>query len=173
MTLIGRISFLLLPFLLLGCSPEPRINPLSASVSRSLTISGVDINTQAAAFESERARDYSSRLAADLRAALRREFSDRLSPAGARLRVEVARLNVADSASSAFGRDQSALQGLVQVVEPGTERVLANYAMDVRAGQAAESRTGAIFSTVFESSGGYYRELVDDFAEQTATRVLD
>lgn len=173
MASIGRTLLVLAAMLLVACAPEPRINPLSASVARSLTISQVDVNTRAAAFESERARDFSSQLAADLRAALRRSFSDRLSAGGAVLRVEVARLNVTDSASSAFGRDQSALQGLVQLVEPETERVLANYSIDVRAGQAAETRTGAIFSSLIESSGGFYREMVDEFAERTADRVLN
>ena len=131
------------------------------------------VNSQAAAFENVLARDYSSQLDADIDAELTRAFADRIHPSGAIMRVEIIRLNVANSGTSAFGRDQSALQGTVQIVDPADNRVLANYNIDVRVGQASETRVGAVLSTAVQSSQNFYQRLIRQFGRQTKTRVLE
>jgi hypothetical protein len=175
MVMNRSVSLALAAFLVVlsACAPVNRINPLSMAVARSLLISDVVVNTDAAAFENELARDYSSQLAGDLDVDLTNAFSDRIHPSGMIMRVEISRLNVANSGTNAFGRDQSALQGTVQIVNPADSSVMANYSIDVRVGQASETRLGAVLSTAVQSSQNFYRRLVAQFVRDTKTRVLE
>lgn len=155
---------------LLACAPQASDNPLSADMRRTLQISEVQVVTSGTAFTSARAGDYSSKLSPDLRAALRREFSDRMGASGVTMQVTVSSLNVASATSTSYGRDQSRLQGQVSLVEAG--QVLASYGIQTVAGEAADSRTGALLGAVTGSSGGYYRTLVDEFARDTREQIL-
>ena len=156
---------------LAACAPLPNTNPLSRDQRAALAFSGIEVTTSGAAFESTLAADYSSALAPDLEGVLQREFADRLNPDGARLIVEISRFNLAGSAATAFGRDQSRLLGTVRVVSPGG-LLLATYPIQVLAGEAAESRTGAILGAATNRAGGYYRDLVTGFARDTREQIL-
>lgn len=152
-----------------ACAPMPRSNPLSRAVARDLRLSSIEVSTTGTAFESRRAAQYSSRLEPDLAATLRQEFAARIEPA-APLRMEVARLNVADSRRTAFGGDQSALAGAVRIVDASGTAV-ATYAIDVRAGMAAETRTGALVGTAVNSSDRFYRRLLRGFADDARAAI--
>lgn len=154
-----------------GCAPMPRSNPLSRAMATSLTFSDITVSASGAAFENRRAAGYSSRVAPELEAVLKQRFAKRMNPgSAARIEVELARLNVADSARTAFGSDQSALSGTVRVISAGGG-VLASYVIEARAGEAAETRTGALFDAAVRSSDGYYRQLLDAFARQAHDRI--
>ncbi|WP_341211269.1 hypothetical protein [uncultured Limimaricola sp.] len=157
--------------LLAACgTPDP--NPLSRAARGEMQLADIVVTAEGAGFESGAARDYTSRIAPDLDAALSREFADRLGRGGKwKMMVEVSRLNLAGGTSTALGRDQSRLSGAVRVVDPaGTLR--ASYTIQVLAGEAAESRTGTLVGAVANSAGGYYRELIAGFARDARVQVL-
>jgi hypothetical protein len=157
--------------LLAACgAPDP--NPLSRAARSELQFAGIEVTAMGAGFESGAARDYTSRIAPDLEAALKREFADRLGRGGQwRMLVEVSRLNLAGGTSTALGRDQSRLSGAVRVLDP-SGALRASYTIQVLAGEAAESRTGTLVGAVANSAGGYYRELLTAFARDARTQVL-
>ncbi|GAA3863529.1 hypothetical protein [Celeribacter arenosi] len=149
---------------LAACAPMPRSNPLSRAQADGLAIGAIEVVTTGAAFESARAGDYASALDPDLTAALEREFADRRAPNGANLLVDIARLNVADSGRTAFGWDQSKLIGQARLTT-ADGAVIATYPVQVTAGEAAKTRTGALIDTAIASSTNYYQDLVVTFAE--------
>ncbi len=85
--------------------------------------------------------------------------------------VEIARMNLAGSVRSAFGRDQSRMQGTVRLLDP-TGALLAAYPVQVEAGTAAESRTGALARATVTTSEGFYRSLLRDFARAAREQIL-
>jgi len=156
---------------LAACAPRVQTNPLSRDMRAALAFSRVDVVTTGTAFESTLAGDYATRLGPDLTGILRREFSDRLDPAGAVLNVEVSRLNVAGSVRTAFGRDQSRMLGTARVIDrDGT--LLASFPIQVVAGTAAESRTGALARATVTTADRFYRGLLGDFARATREQIL-
>ena len=162
---------ILLPLLLLlaACAPLPRANPLSAEAVRSLALADIEVTTAGAGFEG-RGADYSSRLAPELEAVLRREFSDRLAPTGARMVVEVGRVNVAGGTATALGRDQSTLSGTVRLVQGG--ELVASYPIQVIAGEASESLAGAVLGSTVNSAERFYRRLLTGFARDAREVIL-
>ena len=156
---------------LAACAPGIDSNPLSRDVRRSLRFASIEVNTAGAAFESARATEFSSALGPDLRAALQEEFSDRMGNGTYRMIVDVARLNVAGSAATSFGNDTSRLLGGVRILD-GAGATIATYSVQVQAGAAADTTTGAIFGAVVNTANRYYRRLVGDFAEDTRELVL-
>ncbi len=154
-----------------ACAPLPNTNPISREVRAGLTFSSVEVSTSGTAFESTRAADYSSRLASDLKAMIEREFVDRMDPGGVTLMVDVSRFNVAGSTTTAFGRDQSLLQGAARVLD-NNDNVLGAYTVQVVAGQAAGSTAGALWDAATSSGGGYYRDLLDEFARDVREEIL-
>ena len=159
----------LLLLLLAACAPLPRANPLSAEAVRSLTFAEIEVTTAGAGFEG-RGAAFSSRLAPELRAVLRREFSDRLGAGGARMVVEVGRLNVAGGTSTALGRDQSALAGTVRILDGGA--LVASYPIQVIAGEASASIAGAIVGATVNSGERFYRRLLDGFAQDAREQIV-
>ncbi|SFP88470.1 hypothetical protein [Tranquillimonas alkanivorans] len=171
--MLHRRHFLLLSAAvpLAACAPTPRTNPLSRSLASNLQLGSINVSTAGAAYENARAGEYATRLGPDLEAALRQELSGRLSPgAPARMEVEVSRLNLASSARTAFGSDQSALVGSVRLVSPD-QGVLASYVVDARAGEAAETRAGALLDTALNLGDRYYRRLLTTFADDTEQQI--
>lgn len=162
---------LLLPLLLIlaACAPLPRANPLSAEQVRDLAFSEIRVTTAGAGFEG-RGTDFSSRLAPELQAVLRREFSDRLGPGGATMVVEVGRLNVAGGTSTALGRDQSTLTGTVRILAGGA--LVASYPIQVIAGEASESLAGALVGATVNSGERFYRRLLNGFARDAREQIL-
>lgn len=156
---------------LAGCAPAPYANPLSREVRAGLRFSDITVSTSGAAFESARAGDYASRLGPELQAQLRRAFSDRLDQDGVTLAVEIQRLNVAGSAGTAFGRDQSRMTGSARVLDR-EGRLMASYPVTVIAGEARETRLGALAAAAVTSADRYYRTLVADFARTTRSQIL-
>ncbi len=156
---------------LAACAPQPFANPLSREMQANLRISRIDVVTTGAAFESSLAAGTASRLGSDLTGALRQEFADRLRPDGVVMSVEVARMNLAGSVRTAFGRDQSRLQGTVRLLGPGGG-LLATYPVQVEAGAAAETRTGALARAAVTTADGLYRTLLRDFARATREQIL-
>lgn len=157
--------------LLAACgAPDP--NPLSRAARGEMQLADIVVTAEGAGFESGAARRYTSRIAPDLDAALSREFADRLDRGGEwRMLVEVSRLNLAGGTSTALGRDQSRLSGAVRVIDPAGS-LRASYTIQVLAGEAAESRTGTLVGAVANSAGGYYRELLAQFARDARTQML-
>ena len=162
---------LLIPLLLIlaACAPLPRSNPLSAEAVRGLAISEIEVTTAGAAFMGG-GPDFSSRLAPELRAVLRREFSDRLGPGGVRMVVEVGQLNVAGGTSTALGRDRSTLTGTVRLLEGGA--LIASYPIQVIAGEASESLAGALVGATVNSGERFYRRLLTGFARDAREQIL-
>ena len=154
---------------LLSCAPTPRRNPLPREVARNLTIREIAVTTSGTSFESELARDYTSDLGPDLRAALELEFQKRLAAEGVRLEAEPSRFNLANSLRTATGGDRSRLLGTVRLIDEG--QVLASYPIQVSAGQASETRTSVLIDATFRSSAGYYREMVRTFADTARTMI--
>lgn len=154
-----------------ACAPLPNSNPISREVRASLTFASVAVTTTGTAFESTRAADYSSRLSGDLKGTIEREFVDRMDGGGVKLIVDIVRLNVAGATTTAFGRDRSILQGSARVVDQ-SGNLLGTYAIQVTAGDAAETTTGALFDAAINSGDGFYRELVTGFARDTREQIL-
>ena len=154
-----------------ACAPQPYTNPLSREMRAGLTFARVDVVTTGTAFDSALAAGYSSRLGPDLTGSLRREFADRLDPAGMTLSVEIARLNVAGSVRTAFGSDQSRLLGTARVIDRNGA-LLATYPIQVEAGRAAETRTAALARAAVTTADRFYRSLLDDFARATREQIL-
>jgi hypothetical protein len=134
-----------------ACAPLPDTNPLGRDTRKSLTISSVEVSTTGTAFESVRAADHSSALAGDLRGVIEREFSDRMASGGLKLVADIARINLAGATTTAFGRDKSLMQGSVRLVDASGATV-ASYAIQVVAGDAAETTTGALWSSAIKSA---------------------
>lgn len=156
---------------LAACAPRPYTNPLGREARAALTISRIDVVTTGTAFESTLAANAANRLGADLTGAMRQEFADRLGPEGVVMSVEIARMNLAGSVRSAFGRDQSRMQGTVRLLDP-SGALLAAYPVQVEAGAAAESRTGALARATVTTSEGFYRSLLRDFARAAREQIL-
>lgn len=156
---------------LVACAPVPNSNPIGREARKSLTFSEIRVSTSGTAFESTRAADHSSSLGPDLQAFLSRELSDRMNPGGVVMEVDIARLNVAGSTTTTFGRDKSLLQGSVRVNGLNGDR-LGTYQINVVAGDAAETRTGALVGAITHTGEGYYRSLLDAFARDTREQVL-
>ena len=156
---------------LAACAPQPYANPLSREVRAGLMFSNFDVVTTGAGFDSNLAAGYASRLGPDLAAALRSEFSDRIRPDGVVMNVEIARFNLAGSARTALGRDQSQLQGSVRITDPAG-RLLATYPIQVVAGTAAETRTGALARAAVTTADGFYRGMLTDFARASREQIL-
>jgi len=154
-----------------ACAPLPSANPLGQELRQTITFSEIDVTTTGAAFESGRGAEYASQLAPDLEAALRREFVDRMDPDGVPLRVDISRLNLAGSTATAFGRDQSRLQGAVRV-EDRAGALIASYGIDIRRGDPAETTTGALLDAATGRAARTYRALASDFARETRVQVL-
>lgn len=155
---------------LVACAPLQSTNPIAREVRQSLTFSSITVNTTGAAFDSGRATEFSSSLKGDLETALKTEFVDRLDPAGVQMVVDLARINLAGSTTTAFGRDQSTMSGSVRILDG--DALLGTYAIQVVAGDAAQTRTGALFDSAIRSSNGYYRSLVNGFARDARVQVL-
>jgi hypothetical protein len=156
---------------LAACAPRPYTTPLGREARAALAISRIEVVTTGTSFESTLAADTGSRLGTDLTGALRQEFSDRLRPDGVVMSVEIARMNLAGSVRTAFGRDQSRMQGTVRLLDPaGT--LLAAYPVQVEAGTAAETRTGALARATVSTAEGFYRSLLRDFARTTREQIL-
>ena len=160
---------LLLALALAACAPAPRSNPLSAEAVRTLTLSEIAVTTSGTAFEG-RARYYSSRLAPELAAVLRREFSDRTDAAGLRMVVEVSRFNLAGGTSTALGRDQSTLSGTVRLLDGRT--LVAAYPIQVLAGEASGSLAGAVVGAAVNSADRFYRRLLTEFAQDAREQII-
>lgn len=154
-----------------ACAPRPYTNPLGREARAALAISRIEVVTTGTAFENVRAADTASRLGPDLTGALRQEFADRLRPDGVVMSVEIARMNLAGSVRTAFGRDQSLLQGTVRLLDAGGG-LLATYPVQVEAGAAAETRTGALARATVTTAEGFYRSLLRDFARATREQIL-
>lgn len=157
--------------LLAACAPTPYTNPIGREARAALRFSDIVVSTSGAAFESARAADYATRLGPELRAALRREFADRMDPAGVPMFAEIQRLNVATGTGTAFGRDQSRMSGAVRVLDLQGQ-VLGSYGIAVVAGAARESRLGALAAASLSSAERFYRALIDDFAATARTEIL-
>lgn len=154
-----------------ACAPTPYANPLGREARAALRFARIEVNTAGTAYESARAADYASGLGPQLQARLRRAFSDRLDPGGVTLAVEIQRLNVAGATGTAFGRDQSRMSGAARVLDrEGT--LLASYPITVIAGQARSSTVGALASAAVTTADGYYRALLDEFAQNTRIEIL-
>lgn len=171
---LARRALILSGLALAACAPGPRSNPLSAAAVRDLRIAEIAVVTEGAAFEGRAASERSSRLSPELRAELRRAFADRTGPSGVTMVVEVARLNVAGGASTALGRDQSALSGSIRLVERGGggDRLLATYPIQVVAGEASESLAGAVVGAAVNRSERFYRRLLRGFAEDAREQII-
>lgn len=156
---------------LVACAPTPNANPISREVRQTLTFSEINVTTSGAAFDSTRASERSSSLGPDLQAWMKRELADRMSPGGATLAVDIAKLNVAGSTTTRMGRDQSQLQGSIRVLD-GDGQLLGTYQINVVAGQAAETTAGALASAAVQSADGYYRSLLDAFARDAREQIL-
>jgi hypothetical protein len=162
---------LLVSVTLAACAPSISPNPISRDVRNSLTFGTIEVTTTGTAFESTRATDYSSRLSADLKTILTREFSDRMAAGGATMVVDLARFNLAGATTTAFGRDQSTLQGSVRILTPdGT--LLGTYAIQSISGDAAQTTTGALIGAAVNSADGFYRDMLTGFARDTREQVL-
>jgi hypothetical protein len=166
-----RTLLLLLAGSAAACAPQPFANPLSREVRASLTFADIVVDATGAGLESSRAADRASSLGPDLRAALRSEFSDRVTGSGALMRVDVARFNLAGGTTTAFGRDQSRLSASVRIIDP-TGRLLATYTIQTTAGDAAETRTGALVGATIGSAERFYRTLLSNFARNTREQIL-
>lgn len=154
-----------------ACAPLPATSPLSRDERRSLRISEIRVDTDAANFLSAGAEDRRNLLTGDLRAALRREFSDRIGSGGWTLVAEIQRFNLVGGTSTAFGRDQSELSGVLRLL--GTEgRLRASIPLTVTAGVAGESFAGSAARAAVNSRGGYYRDLLARFALEARTLLL-
>lgn len=157
---------------LAGCAPQPRANPMGRELRGSITFSEVSVTTAGAALESRRAADAATALGPELEAALRQAFSDRMAAQGtARMVVEVDRFNLAGGTRTAFGSDQSRLSGAVRVLD-GQGRLLGSYAVVVTAGEAAETRLGALAGAALGSADRFRRQLAQDFARSTREQML-
>ena len=156
---------------LAACAPQPYSNPLSREARAGLGFSRFDVVTTGASFDSSLATDYASRLGPDLAAALRSEYSDRVRPDGVVMNVEIARFNLAGSARTAMGRDQSQLQGNVRIIDRAG-RLLATYPIQVVAGTAAETRTGALARAAVTTADGFYRGMLTSFARTSREQIL-
>ncbi|NYS26801.1 hypothetical protein HUK65_17685 [Rhodobacteraceae bacterium 2376] len=156
---------------LVACAPQPYSNPLSREARAGLAFSRFDVVTTGASFDSSMAANYASRLGADLAAALRSEFSDRVGADGVVMNVEIARFNLAGSTRTAMGRDQSQLQGSVRIIDRAG-RLLATYPIQVVAGAAAETRTGALARAAVTTTDGFYRGLLSGFARTSREQIL-
>ncbi|MGR3467114.1 MAG: hypothetical protein ACU0CI_04485 [Shimia sp.] len=156
---------------LTACAPMPTTSPLSAETTRTLRIANFAVATEQGLFDSAAARERRATLPADLGGALRREFSDRLGSDGWTMQVEVTRMTLASSTETAFGRDQSRLEGVVRLIDPaGVAR--ASYIVQTTAGEAAETTTGALASAAVNTQGGFYRDLLGAFARSARTQIL-
>lgn len=158
--------------LLGACAPMPVSSPLSAEATRALRIATFAVTTQEGLFDTEGARERRPTLPAELSAALRREFSDRLVDGeGWTMQVSVTRLTLASSAQTAFGRDQSQMEGVVRLIDP-TGAARASYVVQVTAGEAAETTTGAIAAAAVTRQGRFYREMLEAFARSARVQIL-
>lgn len=157
---------------LAACSPLAGANPLGLEERRTLRISDFTVRTTGTSFASSRAQEFSSRLAPDLRAALRQEFAERTSPGGASVVVDIASLNLSGSTATAFGRDQSRLRGQLTILAGDGTTARATYAIDVVAGSAAQTTTGALASAAVNSDDGFYRRLLSSFALDAREQVI-
>ena len=90
---------------------------------------------------------------------------------GVVMNVEIARFNLAGSARTAMGRDQSQLQGSVRIIDPAG-RLLATYPIQVVAGTAAESRTGALARAAVTTADDFYSGLLTSFARDGRAQIL-
>lgn len=157
--------------LLAGCTPTPYAGPLGREARATLTLARIDVASQAAVFESSLAREYASRLGPDLQAYLRREFADRMDPAGMTLVVDVQRFNLARSLRTTMGRDQSRMTGVARLLErDGT--LVASYPVTVIAGEARTTTTGALATAAVTRADGYYRSMLTDFARETRATIM-
>jgi len=100
---------------------------------------------------SARAADYPSSLGPDLTGALRHE--------------------IAGGVRTAFGRDKSRLLGSVRLLD-ASNSLLASYQIQIEAGTAAETRTGALARASVTTADGFYRDLVGTFARTTREQIL-
>lgn len=98
-----------------------------------------------------------------------REFDDRIAPGGVTVAVDVSRINVAGGTATAFGRDQSRLQGAVRVIETDGS-LLASYTIIAIAGTPRETRGGAVVGAVINSSPRM--SIVPDAAPHVTLAVL-
>ena len=157
---------------LAGCAPQPHANPMGRELRASITFSEVSVTTAGAALESRRASEAATALGPELEAALRQAFSDRMAADGmARMVVEIDRFNLAGGTRTAFGSDQSRLSGAVRVLD-GEGRLLGSYAVVVTAGEAAETRLGALAGAAVGSADRFRRQLSQEFARTSRLQVL-
>ena len=170
---MGRFLILFTLLVAVACTPLNRVNPLSAGVAKTIQFSEITVKSEGASFESDYARQQITRLAGDVDAELEKVFASRKSPNGWIMEVRMVRLNVADSRRTAFGYDQTRMTGVVTLINPATSAVEAVYDIDVRIGDAAETKTGALIQTAVNSQQGFYRAAIVDFANITKTRIME
>lgn len=155
---------------LAACAPAMLTSPLSREETRALRFDTIEVRTVNTLFSTEAARAKSTTLASALRTRLEREFSDKSGP-GMVLRVDVTRLSLASATSTAFGRDISRLQGVATLVDRmGVER--ATFPIQVEAGRAAESTSGALARAAINSTDGFYKDLLTAFGEDLREQIF-
>jgi hypothetical protein len=154
-----------------ACAPLPATSPLSREERRGLRLSEIVVDTDAATFLSTGAQERRNELPLDLRGVLRREFANRLGSGGWTLRAEIQRFNLAGSASTAFGQDQSELSGVLRLVDT-QGRLRASIPVTVTAGVAGESLLGSAARAATASQGRFYRTLLVRFAEDARALLL-
>lgn len=158
-----------------GCAGSPR-TALTADERRNLRVAEVRTVTTAAVFDGAGAEERRNFVGPDLSAELRDEFRDRLADQGWTLEAEIALLSVVGATATSFGRDRSALEGTLRLIDPaGTVR--ASAPITVTAGAARESLGGRIVGAASTAATGggrgrFYRTLLDQFARDGRTLLL-
>ena len=172
-----RFFLAALPLALAGCQTASDLAPaltqaavagIAAGQDR-LMFSTITVRTTGTSFEGILATNYRATLQADLQAALTEELSDRISPLGLPLTVDVTRLAVAGIATTAFGEGDSALTGTV-TVKTAAGAVHAQHTITAGAG-----RTEALASAVLGGGGSgeaIYRRMLTGFAEDTREALV-
>jgi len=172
-----RFFLLALPTALAGCQTASDLAPaltqaavagIAAGQGR-LMFSSITVRITGASFDGILAGGYRATLQTDLQAALTEEFSDRISPLGLPLTVDVTRLAVAGIATTAFGEGESALTGTV-TVKTASGATHAQHVITAGAG-----RTEALASAVLGGGGSgeaIYRRMLADFAEDTREALI-
>ena len=156
---------------LAGCTAGPSATPLTASERSGLRIGAVQVITTGTVFDGMGAEEARNFLRPDLEGELRQSFGDRLAAQGWLLQAEIARLTVVGGTATAFGRDQSTLEGVVRLVRPDGV-VRATIPVTVTAGRARESLGGRVVGSVAGGRDRFYRRLLDRFADDARELAL-
>lgn len=144
----------------------------TAAVADVEKVSEVEVTSDVSAIQNERAASYWANVATDIQTAILERVADRIAEDGARIRVDIRGIELANAFERAFSLSDAAITGQINVTDPADPSNDNAYELRVSLENAQVSGADGqpmVFTTIETPEA--YRALVDGFADNLVARL--